>query len=128
MDSKALTTNPTISLSGVLKGLENENEAMMSRCLDRKYDAPPCGCTLHDRTCRCNNTNRLFLSFGIAVHADQISNCPLGTVLTYKNLLIKFAIIILSSKAAGFNVQLDCLNVCFSGYWCGYNRCGKAKG
>ena len=31
------------------------------------------------------------LSFGGPVCAKQISNCPLGRVLTYKNLLINFA-------------------------------------
>ena len=32
------------------------------------------------------NTGRLFLMFGGLVCADQISNCPLDGVLTYKNL------------------------------------------
>ena len=33
------------------------------------------------------NTGRLFLAFGGPVCADQISNCPLDRVLTYKNLI-----------------------------------------
>ena len=33
------------------------------------------------------NTGQLFLSFGGLVCADQISNCPLDRVLTYKNLI-----------------------------------------
>ena len=37
------------------------------------------------------NTGWLFLSFGRPVCANRISNCPLEWVLTYKNLLIKFA-------------------------------------
>ena len=37
------------------------------------------------------NTGRIFLMFGGPVWADWISNYPLDRVLTYKNLLIKFA-------------------------------------
>ena len=33
------------------------------------------------------NTGHLFLAFGGPVCADQISNCPLDRVLTYKNLI-----------------------------------------
>ena len=32
-------------------------------------------------------TERLFLLFGLPVCAGQISNCPLGWVLTYKYLI-----------------------------------------
>ena len=72
----ALPTGPTISLLGVLKGLDNEKYAMTSYCLDRKE----VGCTV-------GPTSRLFLSFGGPVCADQISNCPLDRVLTDKNLI-----------------------------------------
>ena len=37
-------------------------------------------------------TQDVLLSFGGPVCADRISDCPLGRVLTYKNLLIKFEI------------------------------------
>ena len=33
------------------------------------------------------DTGRLFLAFGRPVCANRISNCPLDTVLTYKNLI-----------------------------------------
>ena len=33
------------------------------------------------------DTGRLFLAFGGSVCANQISNCPLDRVLTYKNLI-----------------------------------------
>ena len=46
------------------------------------------------------DTGRLFLAFGGPVCADQISNCPLDRVLTFKTLiylyliyLFKFAIL-----------------------------------
>ena len=52
-------------------GLDNEKDAMTSLCLGRKYDAPPCECTV----------------LGPAACADRISNCPLDRVLTYKNLI-----------------------------------------
>ena len=35
----------------------------------------------------CENTGRLFLTFGGPVCADRISNCPLDRALTYKNLI-----------------------------------------
>ena len=34
----------------------------------------------------CGNTGHLFLMFGRLVYADQISNCPLDRVLTYKKI------------------------------------------
>ena len=33
------------------------------------------------------NTGRFFLTFGGPVHTDRISNCPLDSLLTYKNLI-----------------------------------------
>ena len=68
-------------------GLDNKKDAMMSHCPDRKkvmihnlvnaqLDWPAGG-----------NTGQVFLLFGGAVCADQISNCPLDRVLTNKNLI-----------------------------------------
>ena len=41
------------------------------------------------------DTGRLFLVFGGPVYADQIINCPLDRVLTYKNLIYLLSLQIL---------------------------------
>ena len=46
----------------------NEKYAMMPRCLDRKYDAPPSECTR--LVLPSDNTGRLFLMFGESVCSD----------------------------------------------------------
>ena len=68
--------------------LDNEKDAMTSRCLDRrKYDTPSGECTSATDRLAGGNTGRLFLTFGGPVCADRISYCPLDRVLTYKNLI-----------------------------------------
>ena len=61
---------------------------MTSGCLDRK-EVQGAIWGVHSTTDRPagGNTGRLFLAFGGPVCADQISNCPLDRVLTYKNLI-----------------------------------------
>ena len=61
---------------------------MMSGCLDRK-EVRGAIWGVHSTTDRpaSGNTGRLFLAFGGPVCTDQISNCPLDRVLTYKNLI-----------------------------------------
>ena len=48
------------------------------------------------------NTGHLFLTFGGRVCADQISNCPLDRVLTYKNLIYLFCNILQVTEFAFF--------------------------
>ena len=59
----------------------------------------------------CTHIRRLFLSFGGPVCADQISNCPLDRVLTYKNLIyllnLQFASISLTMQDRAISSKLS---------------------
>ena len=46
MDTQDPPNRPCYQLTRGLIGLDNEKDAMTSRCLDRKYDTPPSECTL----------------------------------------------------------------------------------
>ena len=91
MDTQDPPNRPRYQLTRGLRGLDNEKDAMTSRCLDRK-EVRHATLRAHTGTgtlvgALCTHIRRLFLSFGGPVCADRISNCPLDRVLTYKNLI-----------------------------------------
>ena len=91
MDTQDPPNRPHYQLTRGLIGLDNEKDAMTSRCLDRK-EVRHATLRAHTGTgtlvgALCTHIRRLFLSFGGPVCADRISNCPLDRVLTYKNLI-----------------------------------------
>ena len=91
MDTQDPPIRPRYQLTRGLIGLDNEKDAMTSRCLDRK-EVRHATLRAHTGTgtlvgALCTHIRRLFLSFGGPVCADRISNCPLDRVLTYKNLI-----------------------------------------
>ena len=91
MDTQDPPNRPRYQLTRGLIGLDNEKDAMTSRCLDRK-EVRHATLRAHTGTgtlvgALCTHIRRLFLSFGGPVCADRISNCPLDRVLTYKNLI-----------------------------------------
>ena len=91
MDTQDPPNRPRFQLTRGLIGLDNEKDAMTSRCLDRK-EVRHATWRTHAGTgplvgALSAHIRRLFLSFGGPVCADRISNCPLDRVLTYKNLI-----------------------------------------
>ena len=66
------------------------------------WDRPACGSIMD--TYKAAFYMCPFLSFGRLVCTDQISNCPLDRVLTYKNLIIKFSVFFCSQNDLSKNL------------------------
>ena len=109
MDRQGPPNRPRYQLTGGLIGLDNEKDAMMSRCLDSN-EVRGAIWQVHSRTGQsvgalCAHIRRLFLLFGGPVCANRISNCPLDRVLTYKILIYLL------------NFQFCDLDLQFQGHW-----------
>ena len=84
MDTQGPPNRPRYQLTRGFIGLDNEKDAMTSRCLDSK-EIRGAIWRVHSETGQlvgalCTHIRRLFLSFGGPVCADRISNCPLDRV------------------------------------------------
>ena len=79
MDTQDPPNQCRYQLTNGLIGLDNEKDVMTSCCLNRK--------DVQCATWQVHSTRPVFLLFGGPACADQISNCPLDRVLTYKNLI-----------------------------------------
>ena len=87
MDTQDSPNQCRYQLTKGLIGLDNEKDAMTPCCLNRK-DVQCATWRVHStRPARPVETQDGFLLFGGPACADQISNCPLDRVLTYKNLI-----------------------------------------
>ena len=87
MDTQDPPSDPAISFTRGLIGLDNEKDAMTSCCLDRKEVRRHLASAQYWTGLAGGNTGLLFLTFGGPVCADRIIYCPLDRVLTYKNLI-----------------------------------------